>query len=321
LGVLPSCGTILGVDGTVVEKGGDMNIFITGGTGFVGGHVVKALQDRGHVLRLLVHSRSAQIDAGVEQIVGDVTELASFERAVEGCNAVINLVGIIREFPVRGVTFEALHVQATAHAVRAAQKAGCSRYLQMSALGTRPNAISRYHSTKFKAEELVRSSGLAATIFRPSLIFGPTDAFINMLAGQLRLAPIMPVIGNGTYRLQPIHAADVARCFAQALEMPETVGGCYELCGADRFAYVELLDEVARAMGRRNPVKLHMPLGLMKLIIPVMQNLPQFPITMDQLQMLLEENICDGSWKKVFGFEPRGFAEGIREYLHPHRSA
>jgi NADH dehydrogenase len=294
-----------------------MKIFIFGGTGFVGQHVVAALRNHGHELRLLVHSRSPHILDGIDQVEGDITRLESFERAAEGCDAVINLVGIIREFPLRGVTFNKLHVQATAHAVAAAQKAGIRRYLHMSALGTRADAVSQYHVTKFQAEQLVRSSGLDATIFRPSLIYGPQDDFINMLAGQLRLAPIVPVIGSGSYRLQPIHVDDVARCFALALELPETVGECYELCGNDRLPFVTLLDEVASAMGRWKPIKVHFPLLLIKSIIPLMQRLPQFPITMDQLQMLLEESICGGMWKKVFGFEPRSFADGIREYLRP----
>jgi NADH dehydrogenase len=197
----------------------------------------------------------------------------------------------------------------------ASRKAGIRRYLQMSALGTRPDAVSRYHVSKFRAEELVRSSGLDATILRPSLIYGPKDAFITMLAGQLRLAPIMPVIGSGTYRLQPIHVDDVARCFALALEMPETVGQCYDLCGNTRLSYVELLDAVAFALGKSAPFKPHIPLGLMRMLIPVLQRVPQFPITMDQLQMLIEENICDGCWKEVFRFEPRDFRKGIQAYL------
>lgn len=292
-----------------------MRIFITGGTGFVGGHVVKALKERGHTLRLLVHSRNSVIDGGIEQVVGDVAKLESFCEAVQGCDAVINLVGIIREFPLRGVTFEKLHVQATAHVLEAARMCGIRRYLQMSALGTRVNAVSRYHRTKFQAEELVWSSGLDATIFRPSLIFGPKDSFVNMLAAQLRLAPVMPVIGDGAYRLQPIHADDVARCFALALEMPDTIGKTYELCGNDRFSYVSLLDEIAMAMGRSKPVKPRIPLCLMKSVVPILQNIPQFPITADQLQMLIEESICGCEWKSTFGFEPRGFADGIREYL------
>jgi NADH dehydrogenase len=136
-----------------------------------------------------------------------------------------------------------------------------------------------------------------------------------MLAGQLRLTPIMPVIGSGAYRLQPIHADDVARCFALALEMPETVGQCYELCGNNRLSFVDLLDAVASAIGKPAPYKLRIPLGLMEMIIPVMQRVPQFPITMDQLQMLTEENICDGCWQKVFRFEARDFLKGIQADL------
>jgi NADH dehydrogenase len=292
-----------------------MRIFIAGGTGFVGAYLVEALRERGHQLRLLVHSRSSGVASDIDQVEGDVTRQESFGQAVNGCDAVINLVGIIREFPSRGITFECLHVQATANMLAATGQVGIHRFLQMSALGTRPDAVSRYHETKFRAEELVRSSGLDVTILRPSLIYGPGDAFINMLAGQLRLAPIMPVIGSGTYRLQPIHAVDVARCFALALEMPETIGGCYGVCGNNRLSYLELLDAVAQAMGKPAPLKLRVPLGLMKLIIPVMQHLPQFPITMDQLQMLIEENICDGHWKQVFRFEPRDFRKGIQAYL------
>ena len=291
-----------------------MKIFISGGTGFVGGHLTRELLSRGHELRLLVHRRGKTAEA-VEQIEGDVTSLDSFEAGLGGCQAVINLVGIIREFPARGVTFERLHVQATANMLAAAKKAGVRRYLQMSALGSRPDAVSAYHKTKFRAEELVRASGLEWSVMRPSVIYGPKDAFINMLAGQLRMAPVMPIIGDGRYRLQPIHADDVARCFALALERPETIGQCYELCGNDRLSYLELLDAVASAMGKSPPLKPHAPLGLMKLVIPLMQRIPRFPITMDQLQMLIEENICDGRWKLTFGFEPRDLRAGIREYL------
>ena len=292
-----------------------MKIFISGGTGFVGGHVCRALREHGHELRLLVHRRRITAEEGIKYVEGDVTRLESFAVELSGCDAAINLVGIIREFPSKGATFEKLHVEATANILEAARRNDVSRYLQMSALGTRPDAVSAYHRTKWRAEESVRASGLEWTIFRPSLIFGPHDAFINMLAAQIRLAPIMPVIGSGSYRLQPIHADDVARCFAQALEMPESVGKTYELCGIDRLNYEALLDMVADALGRQAPWKPHLPLGLMKLIIPIMQKIPQFPITMDQLQMLLEESICNGEWQQEFGFEPRGLREGIAEYL------
>ncbi|HEX9078831.1 MAG TPA: complex I NDUFA9 subunit family protein [Desulfuromonadaceae bacterium] len=296
-----------------------MKIFITGGTGFVGGHITRELLRRGHTLRLLVHKRSPAGPDGAEQVEGDVLLPESFVQALNGCDAAINLVGIIREFPSRGVTFERLHVQATANVLAAARQAGVRRYLQMSSLGTRPDAVSDYHKTKFRAEELVRASPLDWTILRPSVVYGPEDAFVTMLAGQVRLVPAMPVVGDGRYRLQPIHADDVARCFALALEMPETIGRCFELCGNDRLSFDELLDRVAAAMGRAAPLKIHLPLGLMTSIVPLLQRLPRFPLTMDQLQMLIEENICDGGWKLTFGFEPRGFGEGIGEYLGGER--
>ena len=293
-----------------------MKVFISGGTGFVGGHVCRALRERGHEVRLRVHRRSGAAESGVEYFEGDVNRPGSFAEGVNGCDAVINLVGIIREFPLKGITFEKLHVQATDSMLEVTRKAGIRRYLQMSALGARPAAVSAYHQTKWQAEESVRKSSLEWTIFRPSLIFGPRDAFINMLAAQLRLAPVMPVIGSGCYRLQPIHGDDVARCFAMALEMPETIGQAYELCGPDRLSYETLLDLIAKALGRSNPFKPHLPLGLMRLVIPFAQVIPQFPITMDQLQMLLEESVCGSEWQQVFNFAPRGLQDGIAEYLH-----
>ncbi|MDD2898439.1 MAG: complex I NDUFA9 subunit family protein [Desulfuromonadaceae bacterium] len=293
-----------------------MEIFIAGGTGFVGEHLITALLGRGHSVRLLVHRRTPRLSGDITVVEGDVTRLESFEQGASGCQAVINLTGIIREFPGRGITFDKLHLQATANLLTAASRNGISRYLQMSALGTRPNAVSAYHRSKWQAEESVRGSQLEWTIFRPSLIFGRHDEFINMLASQLRLVPAMPVIGTGTYRLQPIHADDVARCFTEALAMPKTIGQTYELCGPDRVRYIDLIDLIASVLKRPAPFKPHIPLALMKIIIPVMQKIPQFPITTDQLQMLLEESICGREWQETFGFTPRGLREGIAEYLH-----
>lgn len=292
-----------------------MKVFVTGGTGFVGGHVIDELHRQGHDVRALVHRRRPSAFGGVEQVEGDVMCPESFEGAMTGCEAVVHLVGIIREFPSRGITFERMHVRATGNVLAAAAQARVGRFLHMSALGTRQGAVSAYHGTKYRAEELVRASGLCYTIFRPSLIFGPKDGFVNMLAGQLRYTPVMPVIGTGAYRLQPIHAGDVARCFALALGLPETVGGCYELCGDRRLTYVELLDEIAAAMGRPAPFKPRVPLAPMRLLISLLQGFPLFPITRDQLQMLIEESICSGRWKEVFGFEPKDFTAGIREYI------
>lgn len=293
-----------------------MKLFIAGGTGFVGEHLLQELLAQGHTVRLLTHRRRPDARGTVEQWEGDVTDSTTLIDAVKGCDAVINLVGIIREFPSRSITFGRLHILATANLVAASQENGVTRYLQMSALGARPCAVSMYHQTKFSAEEIVRGSNLHWTIFRPSLIYGSHDAFITMLARQISLFPIIPVIGDGLYRLQPIHVKDVARCFVRALDLPETSGGCYELCGNDRMTYRQLIDVIAAALGKKAPTKLHLPLALMQVIIPIMQKIPQFPITQDQLQMLLEENIGDdSSWQQLFDVYPHAFADKVCESL------
>ena len=276
---------------------------------------VKELLSRGHQLRLLVHSRRSEEGSGIEYVNGDVTSAAECAAGAKGCEAVINLVGIIREFPARGITFSRLHVEATRNMLAAAEANGIRRYLQMSALGSRPAAVSGYHQSKYAAEELVVAAGLDHTIFRPSLIFGPKDAFVNMLAGFIRSFSIVPVIGDGRYRLQPIAADDVARCFALALEKAETVGKAYTICGPDRLTYLDIVDAVARALGRFFVLKMKNPLVLMQFVTPLLEKFPFYPVTSDQITMLLEESICDGSWQETFAFKPVGFEEGISGYL------
>lgn len=292
-----------------------MKIFISGGTGFVGGHLCRELLSRGHTLRLLVHDRNGVQSGGIEYVSGDVTSVTDCIAGAMGCDAVINLVGIIREFPGRGITFAKLHVEATRTMLAGARENGIRRYLQMSALGSRPGAISGYHKSKYAAEELVVASGLAYTIFRPSLIFGPEDAFVNMLAGFIRTFAVVPVIGDGTYRMQPIAADDVARCFALALEKPDTERKAYNICGPDRLNYLEVVDAVSKTLGRYFVLKMKNPLVIMKLVTSLLEKFPFYPVTSDQITMLLEESICDGSWQETFGFRPVGFEEGIREYL------
>ena len=294
-----------------------MLIFLAGGTGFVGGHVRQALLAKGHSIRLLVHKRSIGNEPAVQEVEGDATLLPSFADAVKGCDATINLIGIIREFPRRNITFQRLHVEATRNIISAARTAGVQRHLQMSALGTNADSSSGYFRSKFQAEEEVRGAGLDYTIFRPSIIFGPKDDFVNKLAGYLRIFPAMPVIGDGEYKMQPIAADDVARCFVEALDKPQTIGQTYELCGLDRMSYNELLDSIGRVIGKHKVLKAKSPLGLMRLIVPVLQDLPFFPITSDQIAMLVQGNVCDGGWRKTFGFDPTGFEAGIRSYLRP----
>ena len=292
-----------------------MEIFLAGGTGFVGGHLRNILLEQGHAVRLLAHRRMTGAANGMQIIEGDVAKPETWVEAIRGCDAVINLIGIIREFPGRGVTFDKLHVQATENIIGASKKAGIERYLHMSALGARAGATSMYHRTKYRAEECVLASGLDFTIFRPSIIFGPKDEFVNKLAGYIRDFSAVPVIGDGNYRLQPISADDTALCFAESLRTPETIGKTYELCGPDRLTYNEMLDIIGKALGKDDVAKIKSPVGFVKLAARFMQRFSFFPLTTDQIAMLLEENICDGKWRETFRFEPTRFAEGIRSYL------
>ncbi len=294
-----------------------MKVFVTGATGFVGREIVQRLQQSGHQVRALLHSlHKMEPLPRLETVVGDTTDPISLEGKLTGCDAVINLVGIIREFPARGVTFERLHTESTRNLLQAAEQQGVKRFLQMSANGSRSDAVTGYHKTKWAAEQLVRQSGLDWTIFRPSLIFGAGDQFVNLLAGLIRKLPVTPVMGDGQYRLQPVSVKDIAAGFVNALDNSVSFGKIYQCGGPEVYTYNEILDLIAAALGRKSVCKLHHPLAIMKPLVAALQSIPLFPMTSEQLQMLLEENICNPSpWRDELQIELQSFPDGIAEYL------
>jgi NADH dehydrogenase len=245
---------------------------------------------------------------------GDVTDPSALSGALSGCDAVIHLVGIIREFPSREVTFERLHVEATRNILAAALEQGVRRYLHMSSNGTGPTGTTGYHRTKWQGEEAVRASALEWTIFRPSLIFGPGGEFVTLLADLIRKMPVVPVIGDGHYRMQPVAVAQVAESFVRALTMPATAGKTYHLGGGASYSYDEILDLTGKAIGRDHLNKVHQPLFMVKPMIKLMEHSASFPITSDQLEMLLQGNVCDTTeWARDFAIRPVSYAEGIGE--------
>ncbi|MFK5926926.1 MAG: complex I NDUFA9 subunit family protein [Desulfuromusa sp.] len=296
-----------------------MKVFITGGSGFVGREIIQQLLANHHTVRALVRKADALGDFGeIETVVGDTTHPITLRGQLTGCDAVIHLVGIIREFPGRGITFKKLHSESTQNIVAAAAEQGVKRYLQMSANGTRDNAVTSYHQTKWKAEQLVRQSNLDWTIFRPALIYGSRDQFVNMLAKLIKVLPLVPVLGDGQYQLQPVNVIDVATGFVRAVDKVETVGKIYQCCGLEAFSYDQLLDLVAQALGQvAGTRKIHQPLWLMKPIVAVLQNIPLFPLTNGQLQMLLEGNVCtETCWQDDLNLELHDFSSSIKAYLH-----
>lgn len=292
-----------------------MKVFLTGATGFVGNEVLRQLVAAGHEVRALVREGSegklAVLD-NVEVHHGDATDPATLAGALVGCDAVIHLIGIIREFPDRGVTFERLHVEATGNVLAAAQEQGVRRYLHMSSNGTGPTGTTGYHRTKWQAEVAVRGSGLDWTIFRPSLIFGPGGEFVSMLADLIRKTPLVPVIGDGKYRMQPVAVAQVAESFVRALNMPETIGQTYHLGGGESYSYDEILELTGRALGHEHVHKAHQPLFMVKPMVKLMEHSEHFPVTSEQMEMLLQGNVCDTTaWTTTFGIAPVSYAEGI----------
>lgn len=230
-------------------------ILVTGGTGFVGQEVVRKLLGLGYGVRLLVrHPQPATPFTShprVEIVRGDVLKPETLPAAMTGVRAVIHLIGIIAE--TRRVTFEQAHVEATRHVLTAARQAGVTRWIQMSALGTRQEARSRYHQTKWEAEELVRQSGLDWTIFRPSLIYGydERDRLLNLLRTVL-FFPLhgMPLFNGGGALVQPVSVREVAHCFAHAPSNEKSIGQTCDLVGPVSFSWREMVFKIARMMGR-----------------------------------------------------------------------
>ena len=235
-------------------------ILVTGGTGFVGREVVAELLALGYPVRLLMRrperGKPFERHHGIEWVRGDALQPDTIPAAMARVDAVIHLVGVIAE--TSRVTYEQAHVEATRNILAAAKEAGVTRWIQMSAVGTRPSARSRYHLTKWEAEELVRQSGLDWTIFRPSLIYGydERDRLLNLL--RLALSwPLdfiqlysFPLLDGGAPMIQPVSVREVARCFALAPAKEASIGQTYDLVGPVAFSWREMVFKIMTALGR-----------------------------------------------------------------------
>lgn len=297
-----------------------MIVAVTGATGFVGGAVTRLLLRRGHDVRVLVREpgRAGGLAdlGGVELVPGHLHEEEALAALVAGSDVVVHLVGIISE--TRGRTFESVHVGGTKRLTAAAKAAGVRRFVHMSALGARAEAAATdYHRTKAAGEESVRASGLPHVILRPSIVAGPGNQAIGMMVDMVRLAPFVPVIGDGLYRLQPVWLGDVAEVFALSVERAD-LGGTFELGGPDQLTWHQMLDaiEAALAVERR---RLRVPVGVARFAALAGLALPRLaPISPDQLQMLLEGNTtASNAIDTVFGIRPRPFADVAREICAP----
>lgn len=293
------------------KAGSELSVFLTGGTGFVGRHVARRLAERGHRLRALVRQTSAAeglTELGAELVEGDVTRGEELDEAMAGCDVVVHLVGIIRERPP-GQTFENVHTRGTQRLVEAARRADAGKFILMSALGAKTDGTA-YQRTKYEAEELVRRSGLAYVIFRPSVIVGPDGEFMRLLLRLVRRLPLIPVVGDGRYRLQPVDVTDVAEAFAQAAERPNLEDQSFDVGGPHKLTYNRLLEIICEELRLRRRL-IHVSPRLVWPLVDLASNwrLPT-PVSSDELTMMFEESIIPGEGnvlRESFGLEPTPF--------------
>lgn len=292
-----------------------LKISVTGGTGFVGRALANFLSEHGHEVRL-VRRAAHRGPFGQPHLTADFSNPTSLAAAFRGADAVVHLVGIISECGTQ--TYESVHTWTTRVVLEAARLAGVRRFLHMSALGTREGARSRYHASKWEGEQAVRASRLDWTIFRPSLIHGAEDGFTRLFARIAARSPIVPVMGKGRNLMQPIAVAQVARAFGIGLSTPGSVGRCYDLCGGERLSFLEILRAILLAEGRKR-LLLRIPMPVARLqatalewAFPAILRRPP-PLNRDQLLMLEEDNVGDGSEANTeFGLSHRPFAEEMR---------
>lgn len=289
-----------------------MNILVTGGTGFVGSHLVPRLIAAGHNVNVLARGiHHAFLPAEVTMIRGDVASGEGLDAALQDVSAVIHLVAVIRE---RGpYTFHRVNHLGTANVVRAMQQHGVRRLVHMSALGATPDPHFPYPYSKWQGEQEVQRGGLDYTIFRPSLQFGRGGGFIDRLRQSVAPVPFFaPVPGSGNTRFQPIWVEDVATCVLLALSRRDTFGQTYEIGGPEYLTYAQILDVVLRTLGLRR-IKVHIPLRLMAIAVPVMQRLlPDPPVTTSELAQLAVDNTTAlDSVMRAFGFPPASLGDKI----------
>jgi uncharacterized protein YbjT (DUF2867 family) len=288
-------------------------ILITGGTGYVGSHLVRKLVEQGRDVRLLVRDVAAaqrQFPRTVTFVQGDVTAPETLPVALAGVDTVIHLVAIIRERG--GRTFEKINYQGTVRIVEAEQTAGVRRHLQMSALGALLDPRFPYHDTKYRAEQYVKASGLDATIFRPSIIFGSGDQFFSTLAGLAKMPVPFVLPDGGRAKFQPVWVGDVVDAFIAALDDPATIGKTYELGGPEIMSYKEMVGVLMDVTGNHRPM-LPLPAALLKPAAFAFDKLlPKPPVTPEQLKMLrLDNSSQDSATATLTGRPPKSLREGL----------
>ncbi len=284
-----------------------MLVMVTGATGFLGRRVVWELGQHHHQVRCLVHTPGRERlfrHGSVDVHYGNVLDTDALAVAFYDVQAVVHLVGIIRQR--RGLTYDRINWQGTANVVAAAREVRVKHFIQVSAIGATDDRTYPYLYSKWRGEQEVIGSGMPYTIFRSSIIFGEGDEFLNTLAALVKVFPLVPVVGSGRNRMQPIAVEDVARCIALAVDREDLKGKTVEIGGPRQVSYNDIISVVASTLGKRR-LRFHLPVWLMYVATAVLQRVQQRPpATTDQLRMLAIRNVAEPDVVEAnFGFTPR----------------
>jgi len=284
-------------------------VLLTGASGFLGREVLQRLLAKGHeVVAVVRTARREAIPRGVIRVAADIANAEWHRWGVE-CAAAIHLAGALRDDRRRGETVDRVNRGGTESVVAACRANGIRRMVYVSALGARHDAPTAFLRSKWHAEEAVRRSGLDWTIVRPALLFGPGDRFSGALVSALRRLPVFPVFGSGAYVLQPIAVAEVAAALVAALDIPACSGEVVEMGGPEVLTYLEAVRRTATVLGVRRSL-VHLPLGVSRAAVRLLQWLPDPPITPEQLTMLLAGSRCDTRAASLLFDPPRARYEG-----------
>ena len=296
-----------------------MRVGIIGGTGFVGGYLVDALLGAGHEVSLLVRPGSGNKVSRASEVritSGELDSSDALADVLSDCDAVIYNVGLIREFPRRGITFEKTQYQGVVDTVAAAQQAGVRRLLLMSAIGVKDPGT-KYQQTKHRAEQHALASGLDVTVLRPSVIFGDprgTMEFATQLYQDM-VRPPLPVASFSGVQMSPVHIYDVVAAFVAALTDSSTYGKTLELAGPEALSWDEMLRRVAATVGK-SKIHLPVPLWVMRIGATLFDWLPFYPVTRDQLTMLKEGNTGTAAvLEGLIGHRAQPFSTESLQYL------
>lgn len=293
-------------------------VCVLGGGGFVGRHVVSRLCEQGYEVyvpyRNINHAKHLSVLPTVTLVEADVHDPDVLKGLFQGVDAVINLVGILHEH--KRVAFQRAHVELPRKVVEACRATGVKRLLHMSALGGDPDGLSRYQRSKGEGEALVLAAHgeyLAVTVFRPSVIFGPEDSFLNLFARLLYWAPIFP-LGSPNAKFQPVYVGDVAHAYVASLNNPATFGQRYELCGPTVYTLQELVEFVARVKGlKRTVIPLSDEMSSLQAIL--LGLMPVKMLTHDNYLTLKTDAVCGCPFPEVFGIQPAALEAVAPQYL------